>query len=411
MLNLTFKLPARPGIQEPPPEDLNLPTDPVHALSDTAGAATEAARSFASWIASGSRDALIALGMTISVMVALYALRWALIRLVERLPHKDEVSLSSMVGRLLHRFRSYFIFAIALRIADILMALPGPAEAFISVLLVLTGVLQVAEWVQEAAISVVKRNVRRSSSDASTLVSAVNIIKWFVTVAIWSVALLLILDNVGADVSALIAGLGIGGIAIGLAAQGMFRDLFSSLSIIFDKPFQVGDTIRYGETWGAVEDIGLKTTRIRERHGEQVIISNTQLLDQEIHNMKRMARRRIETGFSVIYQTPPDVAETIPGLVAELVKSIQGAEFDRCGMSAFGESSLDYDLAFYSLNPDYNRSMALKSRILLALFRKFGEEGIEFAYPTQTLYIASAGADDTDLKATVQSLKAHGNGD
>lgn len=395
-----------PRLQDGPQDDATLPTDPVHALTETADAAGEAASSFAAWLASGSRDALIALGITIAAIVALYLVRWALVRLVARLPRADEVSLAAMAERLLHRFRSYFIFAIALKITDVLMALPGPAEAFIAVLLVLTGVLQFAEWTQEATISVVKRNVRRSSSDASTLASAVNIIKWFVTVVIWSVALLLILDNVGADVSALIAGLGIGGIAIGLAAQGMFRDLFSSLSIIFDKPFQVGDTIRYGGTWGTVEDIGLKTTRIRERHGEQVIISNTQLLDQEIHNMKRMARRRIETGFGVIYQTAPEVAEAIPGMVAELVKSIQGAEFDRCGMSAYGESSLDYELVFYSLNPDFNRSMALRSRVLLALFRKFKEEGIEFAYPTQTLYIE--GVDEAGIEARVQTLRPSG---
>ena len=377
--------------------------DPVEALTETAETATEAASSLVVWLRSGSRDALIAFGITIAAMVALYALRWALARGVERLPSTDDVSIAAMAQRIVKRFRGYFIFAIALYITDTIVPLPDAARGFISVLLVVTGVLQLAEWVQEISTSVVRRNVRRSSSDASTLASAVNIIKWFVTVAIWSIAALLILDNVGADVSALIAGLGIGGIAVGLAAQGMFRDLFSSLSIIFDKPFQVGDTIRYGSTWGTVEDIGLKTTRIRAKHGEQIIISNTQLLDQEIHNMKRMARRRIETGFGVIYQTSPDLAERIPGIVAETVKGVQGAEFDRCGMSAYGASSIDYELVFYSLNPDFNRSMAIRSHVLLALFRRFKEDGIEFAYPTQTLYIEGAGEDA--IEATVKTLK------
>ncbi|MCI4646060.1 MAG: mechanosensitive ion channel family protein [Hyphomonadaceae bacterium] len=381
--------------------------DPVEALTETAETATEAASSLLAWLRSGSREALIALGITVLSIAGLYALRWALAKGMERLPQADDVSIAAMAERIVKRFRGYFIIAIAFYITNTIVPLPEAASGFINVLLVITGVLQLAEWVQEASTSFVRRNVRRSSSDASTLASAVNIIKWFVTVAIWSIAALLILDNVGADVSALIAGLGIGGIAVGLAAQGMFRDLFSSLSIIFDKPFQVGDTVRYGDTWGTVEDIGLKTTRIRAKHGEQIIISNTMLLDQEIHNMKRMARRRIETGFGVIYQTSPDLAERIPGIVAETVKSIQGAEFDRCGMSAYGASSIDYELVFYALNPDFNRSMAIRSHVLLALFRKFKEEGIVFAYPTQTLYIEGAG--EEAIEATVQSLKTAAN--
>ena len=383
--------------------------DPVEAITETAETATVAAGSLLAWLTSGSREALIALLVTVAAIGGLYALRLGLYRGVERLPRKDEVSLSAILDRMLHRFRSYFIVAIALSITNAIMDLPDAAASFITVLLVLTAVLQIAEWVQEAAISTVRRNVRRSNSDASTLASAVNIIKWFVNVLIWSIAALLILENIGADVTTLIAGLGIGGIALGLAAQGIFRDLFSSLSIIFDKPFQVGDTIRYGETWGTVEDIGLKTTRIREKHGEQVVISNTQLLDFEIHNMKRMARRRIETGFGVIYQTPPEVADRIPGMVAELVKDIQGADFDRCGLNAYGSSSLDYELVFYSLNPDFNRSKALKSRVLLALFAMFKEEGIEFAYPTQTLFIEGAG--EAAVEATVQTLKTVGQDD
>ncbi len=392
-------------LQENPPETAPdaEPRDVAGAITDTAESATTAASELARWLQSGSRDALIALGLTIAVIALLYMAKWGLTKLIAKLPRKDEVSLSEIFGRIVSRFRGYFIFAIALGVTNSLMPLPENVSAFIGVLLVLTGVLQIAEWVQEAAISVVRRNVRRSGNDASTLASAVNIIKWFVSVAIWSVALLLILDNVGADVTTLIAGLGIGGIAIGLAAQGMFRDLFSSLSIIFDKPFQVGDTIRYGDTWGTVEDIGLKTTRIRERNGEQVIMNNTLLLEHEIHNMKRMGRRRIELAFGVIYQTTPDVAEAIPGIVAATVKEIQGADFEYCTMSGYGASSLDYELVFYALNPDYNRSKALKSRVLLAIFRKFHDAGISFAYPTQTLYIA--GANDTDIHAQVETLR------
>ena len=338
-----------------------------------------------------SRDALIALGLTVVITLILWFVRWGLTRLILHLPRNDDYSLSAIFNRIVRRFRLYFMLAAALLITDRIMELPQTVSTFTHVLFVITATLQAAELLQEAAISSIRRQAIRNPQDASTLASAVNLIKWFINVVIWSFALLLILDNVGADVTTLIAGLGIGGVAIGLAAQGMFRDLFSSLSIVLDKPFQVGDTVRYDDTWGDIEDIGLKTTRVRSRTGEQIIISNTNLLEKEIHNMRRMNRRRIETQFGVIFQTPPDVADAIPGLVAELVKGIQGVAFDRCSMAGFGPSSLDFDLVFYTLNPDFNRSMALKSKVLLALFRKFGEEGIEFAYPTQTLYISGVG--------------------
>ncbi len=374
-----------PMLQEEPRKPLS---EPLDALGETAESATEAASEFATWVASGSREALIALGLAVAMTVILWFARWGLIRLMRHLPRNDDYSLSAIFNRIVRRFRIYFMLATALLITDRIMELPQTISTFSHVLFVITATLQAAELLQEAAISSIRRQAIRNPQDASTLASAVNLIKWFINVVIWSFALLLILDNVGADVTTLIAGLGIGGIAIGLAAQGMFRDLFSSLSIVLDKPFQVGDTVRYRDTWGDIEDIGLKTTRIRSKSGEQIIISNTNLLEEEIHNMRRMNRRRIETQFGVIFQTPPKVAEAIPGMVAELVKGVQGVSFDRCSMAAFGPSSLDYELVFYSLNPDFNRSMAARSNVLLALFRKFKEEGVEFAYPTQTLYVS-----------------------
>ncbi len=376
-------------------------SDPIAAISDTAETATEAASEFVTWVSSGQRDAFIALAMVLGFTLLQRVLRWSVLKGIVRIPRMDDYSISALFQRVVKRFHTYFMLAIALAVTDLLMPLPGAISGFARIFLVLTGVLQVAEWVQEFAVSAIRRNVHRSAGDTVALASAFNIIKWFINVVVWSIALLLILGNIGADITALIAGLGIGGIAIGIAAQGIFRDLFSSLSIVIDKPFQIGDTIRYGESWGAIEEIGLKTTRIRAKSGEQLIISNTNLLDHEIHNMQRMTRRRMETGFGVVYQTNPELAERIPGIVAELVKGVQGVEFDRCGMSGFGPSSLDYELVFFSLHPDYNRSMAARSRVLLALLQAFKQQGIEFAYPTQTLYIDGAGAPsapDTDDK-------------
>ncbi len=369
--------------------------EPLDALGHTAETATEAASDFATWIASGSREALIALGLTIAITAGLWFARYGLIRLIHYVPKDKDHSIPAILNRIVRRFRLYFMIASALVITDRIMELPSTVSTFTHVLFVITATLQAAELLQEAAISSIRRQAIRNTQDASTLASAVNLIKWFINLVIWSFALLLILDNVGADVTALLAGFGVAGIAIGLAAQGMFRDLFSSLSIVLDKPFQVGDTVRYGETWGDIEDIGLKTTRIRSKTGEQIIISNTNLLEEEIHNMRRMTRRRLETTFALVYQTPADVADSVPGMAAELVKGLQGVSFDRCSLASIGPAALEYELVVYSLNPDFNRSMAVRSRVLLALFRKFREEGIELAYPTQTLYLNDRGRLDS----------------
>jgi small-conductance mechanosensitive channel len=361
--------------------------DPIDAITETTAQATEAATEFLDWIGSGELDALIALGLVIALTGIQWLARWAILKGIVRLPRTDDYSFAELFQRVVRRFHVYFMVMIAFALTDAMMGLPNAVSVIVKIFFVLAAILQVAEWVQEFAVGFIRRNVARSSGDARALASAFNIIKWFISVAVWSVALLLILDNVGADVTALLAGLGIGGIAIGIAAQGVFRDLFSSLSIVIDKPFQVGDTVRYGESWGIIEDIGLKTTRVRAKTGEQMIISNTNLLDYEIHNMARMARRRIETSFGVIYQTPPDLADKVPEIVAKIIKDVPAVDFDYCGMSAFGPSSLDYTLVFHSLQPDFNRSMAARSRVLLALFRGLQAQGLEFAYPTQTLFV------------------------
>lgn len=375
-------------IQATPAEDASGPLpDPIEAITETTAQATEAATEFVDWIGSGELKALVALGLVVAITLAQLCAKWAILKGIVRLPKSDDYSFAALFQRVVKRFHSYFMIMIAFALTDAMLGLPQAVSVIVKIFFVLAAILQVAEWVQEFAVSFIRRNVARSSGDARALASAFNIIKWFISVGVWSVALLLILDNVGADVTALLAGLGIGGIAIGIAAQGVFRDLFSSLSIVIDKPFQVGDTVRYGESWGIIEDIGLKTTRVRSKTGEQMIISNTNLLDYEIHNMQRMSRRRIETVFGVVYQTNPDLADKVPEIVAKIVKDVAAVDFDYCGMSGFGPSSLDYELVFYSLQPDFNRSMAARSRVLLALFRGLQEHGLEFAYPTQTLFV------------------------
>ncbi len=212
-------------------------------------------------------------------------------------------------------------------------------------------------------------------------------IKLVAKIILWSVGILLVLDNLGVNISALAASLGIGGIAIALAAQNILGDLFSSFSIYFDKPFQVGDYVVLGAHEGTVKKIGLKTTRLESLSGEELVISNAELTSTRIQNYKRMRRRRMELLFGVTYQTKPEKLEQIPKIVESITNNTETCSFDRAHFRAFGASSLDFQCIYYVESSDKKESMDVQEKVNLALLRAFEEAGIEMAYPTQTLYV------------------------
>jgi small-conductance mechanosensitive channel len=243
-------------------------------------------------------------------------------------------------------------------------------------------------WTRELILGFVYHRVGEAE-DRSNLASAIGIIRLIVTVALFAIALVLILDNLGVNVTGLVAGLGIGGIAIGLAAQGIFSDLFAALAIIFDKPFRKGDAIRVGEVAGIVEYIGLKTTRIRSFEGEQVVISNAKLLDQQLHNFARLERRRFAMRFGLVYHTPPETLRRVPQLVRAIVEGHERAAFIRCGLTAFAPSSLDHELVFEVLGLDFEVAFATRHAIAVEILDAFRRDGIGFAYPSQISFTAA----------------------
>lgn len=203
----------------------------------------------------------------------------------------------------------------------------------------------------------------------------------------WGLALVLLLDNLGVKISALVTGLGIGGIAVALAAQTVLGDLFNYFTIFFDRPFEIGDFIIIDTYLGTVEHIGLKTTRLRSLSGEQLVISNTDLTSSRVRNYKRMERRRIVFQFRVSYETPLELLKEIPGLVAEIIKTIPGTAFDRAHFFSYGEYSLVFEVVYYVLSGDYNQYMDIQQTINFELREAFDQRGIAFAYPTQTIYV------------------------
>ena len=204
---------------------------------------------------------------------------------------------------------------------------------------------------------------------------------------IWGIGLVFLLDNLGFDITAVVAGLGIGGIAVALAAQAILGDLFSYFVIFFDRPFELGDFIIVDDKTGTVEHIGIKTTRIRALSGEQLVLSNTDLTSSRVHNYKKLQRRRVVFQLGVIYQTPADKLKIIPEVVKQIIAAIPDTEFDRGHFKAFGDFSLNFEFVYYVLSSDYAVYMDIQQSINMEIFNKFEKEGIEFAYPTQSLFL------------------------
>jgi small-conductance mechanosensitive channel len=207
-----------------------------------------------------------------------------------------------------------------------------------------------------------------------------------VQMLVWLIAIIFLLSNLGFNVTGIVAGLGIGGIAIALAAQAILGDLFSYFVIFFDKPFEPGDFIMVDDKKGTVEKVGLKTTRVRSLTGEQLIFSNTNLTNSRLHNFKRLERRRIAFTIGVTYETSAELLEKIPQLIKEIIEPHKDITFDRAHLSQFADSSLNYEIVYFVDNSDFVYHMDKQQAIYLHIIKSFRNLGIEFAYPTQTVY-------------------------
>lgn len=208
-----------------------------------------------------------------------------------------------------------------------------------------------------------------------------------VNIVIWGIGFVFLFDNLGYDVTAIITGLGIGGIAIALAAQNILGDLFNYFVIFFDRPFEVGDFLIIGEKNGVVEKIGIKTTRIRTLSGEELVFSNADLTNSRIHNYKKMQRRRIVFSVGVTYETPAEKLRQIPGVLKEIVETQELVDFDRAHFKSFGDSSLDFEIVYYINSAEYNIYMDIQQDYNFKIYEKFEEMGVDIAFPTRTLYV------------------------
>ena len=338
------------------------------------------------WISGNIVDILIAVAIAIVIALVLLGLRSFGHKLIAN--RGDGINWRIVAGRVLSRTSLFFIIMCAVELVAEHAETPETLHRGINFLFVIAAALQAAIWARELILGLIQHKVGEEDAH-STLGSALGIIRLLVTVALFAIAIILILDNLGVNVTGLVAGLGIGGIAIGLAAQGIFSDLFAALAIILDRPFRRGDTIKFDATTGTVEEIGLKTTRLRSLDGEQVVISNTNLLNKQIQNFSGQDERRFILRFGLVYQTPPESLERVPLMVREIVQRHAHARLVRCGVVALSPSSLDFELEMRIATTDYDLAFATRSRVCIEILTAFGTAGIHFAYPTQTSFTAA----------------------
>ncbi|MBC7093479.1 mechanosensitive ion channel family protein [Candidatus Bipolaricaulota bacterium] len=335
---------------------------------------------------------LLALGVFAMTFLGLKLTAWGIRRQLTARYERTKSELVRLMADLARRTHLLFLLAVALYAGSLAVELPAAASQAIGTLAVLAFLIQAASWGGRIITYWVNRAVKRKleeEGDAATA-TTLNAVAFLAKIALWTLALLLALENMGIDITALVTGLGIAGIAVALALQNILGDLFASISIVVDKPFLVGDFIIVGDLLGTVERIGLKTTRLRSLTGEQIIFSNAELLKSRIRNFKRMRERRIVFSFGVVYETPWEKLAAIPGMVREIVESQPNTRFDRAHFKEYGDFALRFEVVYYVLVPDYNVYMDIQQAINLELYRRFREEDIEFAYPTQTVYVRPA---------------------
>lgn len=332
------------------------------------------------------------------LVLLLYWLRGLLRTRLARVAERRETPLARLPSDIARSTKGLTILVVAMVVATKPLHLPAELDNFMDGLVTAIIMLQVGSWGHRVLQFLIQHYLRRKAQDSPSLAALSGVLTFLATVILWAGILVFYLENIGVEVTSLLAGLGIGGIAIALALQNVLGDLLASFSIIMDRPFEIGDFIIVGsEHMGSVEYIGVKTTRLRSLGGEQLIFSNSDLLASRIRNYKRMRERRIVFGFGVIYQTSAEALESIPGIVREIITEVHNTRLDRVHFKAFGDSSLDFEAVYYVTGPDYAAYMDAQQAINLALVRRFEEAGISFAYPTRTVFLSgSAGGKETE---------------
>lgn len=354
------------------------------------------------------RDLTIAFAMFVVVIFVVSLVRIAARRALKRRRTKGptiesgdfRLVLSAVAGNT----NQLFVLIAAFYVAMVFSGLASPTvKDWLGTLLVVAFYIQLGIWANAAMVDYFnRRRTRQEMLDPST-VTGYGLLMFFLRVGIWITVVVSLLAYFQYPVAGLVGALGVGSLAIAFAVQNILGDVFSSMAIILDKPFRVGDFVMSGQTLGVIEYIGVKTTRIRSLSGEQIILSNSDLLSSRIHNFKHFKERRIAFKLRVAYQTPRNLIERIPVMLREVVEGVSNTRFDRAHFAEYGEFALVFEVVYYVLSPDYTLYMDVQQAINLGIHQRFEESGVAFAYPTQELLLRRLPPLDTGRSATIDS--------
>lgn len=332
------------------------------------------------------KQLVLALAVLLAAMLVLRVFKGVIISRLKALSKKTSNQLDDIVMESINSISWPFYVLVSLYAGLQILNLPQLAGRMIFFVFIICIAYYAVKFLEDLAEFGFNKIIeKRKEEDQSA--GIIGFLRIMTKIFLWLGAGVLVVSNMGYDVTSLIAGLGIGGIAVALALQNILGDLFSSFAIYFDKPFKIGDFVIVGSDMGTVKKVGIKTTRIETLEGQELVVSNSELTAARINNYGRMEKRRVVFSFGVTYDTPKKKLEKIPSFVKGIIDEQEGVEFDRAHFKSFGESSLLYEVVYYRLTGDYNQYMDTQQDINLALVGKFEEEGIEFAFPTQTIHL------------------------
>ncbi|MBI2634524.1 mechanosensitive ion channel family protein [Candidatus Peregrinibacteria bacterium] len=332
-------------------------------------------------------DYLLAVVIFLGLLIVFRCFKWGIVRSLKRLAKKTQSDFDNRAIVAIEKIPPLFYIIVALYFPLKMLVQDEFAIKSIYAVFLITVVYVAIGFLQKLIMFAVEVFARKKGSNMAAEATFIGL-NLIVKLALWSIGLLLVLSNLGVDITSLLAGLGIGGVAIALAVQNILGDIFSSFSLYFDKTFKIGDFIIVGETMGTVRHIGLKTTRLEALQGEEIVIPNKELTGARVQNFKHMAKRRIMVNFGIVYDTPVQELREIDEVVRKIVEGKELVEFDRCHFKQFGDFSLNFEVVFFVASPEYNVYMDKQEEILLAIKEEFEKRGIEFAYPTQKLFVA-----------------------
>jgi small-conductance mechanosensitive channel len=301
-------------------------------------------------------------------------------------------SLDDILVATLSSTHSWYLFALSLYVAGQVLHLPEQLDTQLRLAVLLLTFVQAGLWVQRAvhqAAEIWSTKTKGTDPSQGTLSAA---IRFITNLVVWSIVLLLVLQNLGVKIGALAAGLGVGGVAAALALQTVLSDLFASLSIYIDRPFDIGDFIIVDDYLGTVQKVGLRTTRLLSLGGEHLVLPNADITSSRIRNYRRMTERRIVSSFGVAYDTPYELVKAIPDMLRDIIQNTDGVRFDRAHFQKYGDAGLLFEYVYYVLSPDYSRYMDAQQAINLEILRRFQEASIRFAFPTRTLHVYNQSA-------------------